>query len=42
MALVDGSSLEKEDTMWIVYLVVGLVGLVFGALSLVTLESEEA
>jgi hypothetical protein len=30
---------EKEDVMWIVYLVVGLVVVVFGVLSLVSLES---
>ncbi len=34
------SLLEKEDVMWIVYLVVVLVGLVFGVLSLVSLETE--
>ncbi len=34
------SLLEKEDAMWIVYLVVVLVGLVFGVLSLVSLETE--
>ena len=33
-------SLEKEDAMWIVYLVVGLVGLIFGMMSLVSLGSE--
>jgi hypothetical protein len=32
--------LEKEDAMWIVYLVVALVGLVFGVLSLSSLETE--
>lgn len=31
---------EKEGTMWIVYLVVFVVGLVFGVLSLVSLETE--
>ena len=35
-------SLEKEDAMWIVYLVVGVVGLVFCVLSLASLESESA
>ncbi len=35
-----GSLQEKEDTMWIVYLVVALVGLVFGLLSFVNLETE--
>jgi hypothetical protein len=33
-------SLEKEDAMWIVYLVVAVVGLVFGVLSLASLEAE--
>jgi hypothetical protein len=33
-------SLEKEDVMWIVYLVVAVVGLVFGVLSLTSLELE--
>jgi len=32
--------LEKEDDMWIIYLVVGLVGLVFGVLCLTGLETE--
>ncbi len=31
---------EKEDVMWIVDLVVGLVGLLFCVLSLVSLETE--
>jgi len=31
---------EKEDAMWIVYLVVVLVVIVFGALSLVSLEPK--
>ena len=39
-SLLSVGSLEKEDTMWIVYLVVGIVGLVFCMLSLVSLESE--
>ena len=30
----------EEEAMWIVYLVVILVGVVFGALSLVSLEAE--
>jgi hypothetical protein len=34
------SSPEKEDAMWIVYLVVGLVGIVFGLLSLLSLDAE--
>jgi len=33
-------SLEKEDAMWIVYLVVVLVGLVFGVLCLTSLQKE--
>lgn len=33
-------SLEKEDAMWIVYLVVVLVGLVFGVLCLSSLQQE--
>ncbi len=37
----ENSSLqEKEDVMWIIYLVVALVGLVFGVLSFITLEPE--
>jgi len=34
------SPLEKEDVMWIVYLVVVLVVIVFGALSFVSLEHK--
>ena len=30
---------EKEDAMWIVYLVVGLVGVMFVVLSLLSLEA---
>jgi len=37
---IAAGSLEKEDAMWIVYLVVGVVGLVFCALSLASLEAE--
>jgi len=33
-------SLEEEDAMWIVYLVVGIVGMVFCVLSLASLEAE--
>ena len=33
-------SLEKEDVMWIVYLVVVLVGLMFGVLCLASLQNE--
>jgi hypothetical protein len=32
--------LEKEDNMWIVYVVVVMVGLVFGILSIASLERE--
>ena len=35
-----GCQFFREEAMWIVYLVVILVGLVFGALSLVSLEAE--
>lgn len=34
------ASLEKEETMWIVYLVVFVVGVVFGIFSLASLEVE--
>lgn len=33
-------SLEKEDAMWIVYMVVIVVGLVFGVMSLAGLGAE--
>ena len=32
--------LEKEDAMWIVYLVVGVVGIMFVVLSFIGLEQE--
>lgn len=38
-AVADGIR-EKETLMWIVYLVVILVGVMFGALSLISLEAE--
>ncbi len=40
MTFVVGSSQEKEDIMWIVYLVVGVVVLVFGMLCLVNLGAK--
>jgi hypothetical protein len=33
-------SLEKEDAMWIVYLIVGIVGLIFGVMTLISLQAE--
>lgn len=35
-----GSSKEKEDAMWIVYLVVGVVVIMFVVLSFIGLEQE--